>query len=199
MTFWHFTYPQEPLSKQLIHTLLGFFSGLTTLANYAIHLSSTSVIIASFLRVVYLLRNPSTTCLTNYILKNGMVVILWSTRCLFVKMKNLMIALCLENNPQNPADELVSEQSEILRVVHFSIQDYLNILMISLCFVTLFWLLKLCRVTLLLLFIYLLAKHTRCQHNYYHPVQVLINGKAFKHKHCMDQQVMWLELHKKLL
>ena len=55
-----------------------------------------------------------------------------------MKMKNLMIALRLENNPQNPADELVSEQSEILRVVHFSIQDYLNILMISLCFVTLF-------------------------------------------------------------
>ena len=51
-----------------------------------------------------------------------------------MKMKNLMIALCLENNPQNPADELVGEQSEVLRVVHFSIQDYLNILMISLCF-----------------------------------------------------------------
>ena len=53
-----------------------------------------------------------------------------------MKMKNLMIALFLENNPQNPADELVGEQGEVLRVVHFSTQDYLNILMISLCFAT---------------------------------------------------------------
>ena len=41
-----------------------------------------------------------------------------------------MITLCLEINLQNPADKLIDVQSEILGVVHFSIQDYLNIIML---------------------------------------------------------------------
>ena len=36
----------------------------------------------------------------------------------------------------------------------------------------------------------LVANHTRCQHNYYHPVQVLLTTKALNIKHCMDQQAI---------
>ena len=42
-----------------------------------------------------------------------------------------LITLHLEINLQNPDEELICEQREILFVVHFSVQDYLNILMIS--------------------------------------------------------------------
>ena len=46
-------------------------------------------------------------------------------------LKILVIALCLEINLWNPpTDKLIRKQSKILGVVHFSIQDYLNILMI---------------------------------------------------------------------